>query len=149
MSAPHARTRSDGVSSERTPGQSSGWWPSTLSTTILSGHGFTSSRTPMSSTCTTAEPKSQRYGARRRRIFAIRRSVLPMRSSSGGGCVHRRAHDAEGPEPDLGGHDVERVVEDATEADVLRHDDSEVDDAEREADAGDLGNAEERAEEDR
>src|SRR5262245_43923765 len=123
--------------------------PRTLSTTTLSGHGFASSRTPISRTWKTARLKAQRYGRSRRSTFPTTRSVPPTRAvPSGclglgacGAAIHR-------PQPETRAHDVVGVIEDAREADVLRDDHAQVHQAECAPDADHLGNREHEPEHD-
>src|SRR5262249_33589309 len=105
-------------------------------------------RSPISRSWKTAPANAQRYGRRRWSTFATRRSVLPTRRPSGrlgrrGG--HAAVHRAE-PEPR--GHDVVGVVQDPGEADVLREDHTQVDEAERGADTDHLRDLEDEAERD-
>src|SRR2546426_5756842 len=59
--------------------------------------------------------------------------------------LRRRRPAPQRAERDAARDDVERVVEGAPQADVLGHDDAQVDDAERRPDAGDLGEVEDEA----
>ena len=96
----------------------SGRPPSTLSTTTLSGQGFASSRSPISSTWTTATANAQRYGRSRRRTFPTTRSVPPTRcrpaqaASAAAAACRRRP----GASPSPAADDVEGVVQDARRA---------------------------------
>src|SRR5262245_63853156 len=126
-----------------------GCLPSTLSTTTLGGHGLASSRSPTSSTCSTAKANAQRYGLSRRRTLETTRSVPPTRVSRSGGLGGRGCRAAvDGPQPEAGGHDVVRVVQDPAQAQILRHDHAQVDEAERAADRRHLGDRERETERD-
>src|SRR5437870_9799568 len=66
----------------------------------------------------------------------------PPRAPSGRLGLRRRRPAPQRAEGDAARDDVERVVEGAPQAEVLGHDDPQVDDAERGSDPGDLGEVE-------
>src|SRR5881296_1105307 len=136
--ATHAAARSACGPSPAASGQRSGRPPRTLSTMIFRGQGLASSRSPISRTWRIAPTKSPPYGTSRRRTFRSRRAVLPIAPRSGGLRPRRLRAETERPKRDAAGDDVERVVQDASEPDVLGDDDTQGHDAERGADAGHL-----------
>src|SRR5262245_56533098 len=147
-SAPQATRSSARGDSAASLGAAMAWLPSTLSTTTLSGQGFASSSTPMRRTWRTAIVNASRYGRSRRRTLATTRSVLPKpvpsgrpRRRLGAATVHRAQ-----PQPRR--HDVVGVVQDASQPDRLRDDHAQVDQTERRADPGDLGDSEDEPEPD-